>query len=125
MYLVRDQFYRSFNSLLDSWFMPTYGFVDYAQNRSAITDDKEHWTVRVNVPGFTPNDVSVKVEGNYLTLRAERKSDKTMAVVERSVWLPDIELINLDQVTAAVENGLATIVIPKPTPKQHKVIPVK
>jgi HSP20 family protein len=97
----------------DGRWMPA---VDVAENDKQVT-------VKVEVPGVDPKDIDVSLEGNYLTVRGEKKSEReekgeNFHRVERSFgsFSRTIELpqnIDSNEVTAENRNGVLAITIAK------------
>jgi HSP20 family protein len=97
-------------------------------------DAYEHddvYTLCFDLPGVDPEDVDLTVEGNMLTVTAERASE----VIEDVTWLlrerpagthrRDVRLgerLDTGKVTAKHENGVLTVTIPmREEAKPHKV----
>lgn len=92
-------------------------------------------TVRAEVPGVNPKDVEVKVTGNLLTIRGEKKEEKEEKKKEyyyaerqygsfyRSVELP--ESVNPDKVDASYKDGVLTITVAKREDAKSKRVPVR
>lgn len=91
-----------------------------------LTDTE--YIVRAELPGLDPEkDVQIGAEHGYLTIRAERKEEKSnkhrtefrYGMLQRSVPLP--ETANVDKVRARYRDGILEIVVPlkaKAEPKQ-------
>ena len=85
------------------------------------TDNKI--TVCAELAGLTEKEVEVSVDGEFLTLRGEKKdqketrgvdrcfSERLYGTFERSVRLP--ESVDTDKITAEFSNGLLTVEVPK------------
>lgn len=78
--------------------------------------------IRAEVPGFFKEDLSVKVQGNYLEVSGTRKSDapegytvhrreRKTTSFSRSFTLPAD--INADGVEASLQNGVLRLSLPK------------
>lgn len=97
-------------------------------------DAYEHndiYTLRFDLPGVDPNDVDLTVEGNILTVTAERASEE----IDRVTWLlrerpsgshrRDVRLgdrLDTGRVSASHDNGVLTVTIPmRAEAKPHKV----
>lgn len=99
-----------------------------------IKEDEAKYYVHVDLPGIEPKDVDVTLEGNVLTLKGERKSEKkcdnekchrverSYGSFTRSFTLP--ESIDSDNIKASGKNGVLDIEIPKKTEKKAKKISV-
>ncbi len=104
--------------------------------RSGImpTDAFEHdgvYTLRFDLPGVNPDDVDLTVEGNVLTVTADRPSEDTEGVTwllrerpagthRREIRLGD--RLDTGKVQASYDNGVLTVTIPmREEAKPHKV----
>jgi HSP20 family protein len=100
-------------------------FSDFAGNRRLsstrfpvdLYEDKDHTYVRAELPGVSREDVNVEIVEGYLTIAGSRKptpnqsEDAQSFSFSRSLELP--EEVQTDKVTAAFENGVLTITLPK------------
>jgi HSP20 family protein len=88
-----------------------------------------------SVPGVKPEDLEITVQGNNLTLKGERKRSTTVpdeayrrqerwhGKWSRTITAPD--KADLSQVSAALENGLLQLRIPKAAESQPRQVPVR
>lgn len=109
-----------------------------ARTRTPVTrvaEDESGLKLTVELPGFGPEDLDVKVEENLLTIKAPRremkKADKKKEPVrqersrisfEKSFVLP--QDIRADKIEADLKNGLLTLTLPraeKPAPLKISV----
>jgi HSP20 family protein len=92
-----------------------------------IRQEKDHYTVRVDMPGANKDSIKVNVEGRLLTISGERtslnetndndkvvRSERSMAQFVRSVELPGP--VKSDAVDAKYDNGVLTVNLPKADP---------
>jgi HSP20 family protein len=94
-----------------------------------LFEDKDRTYVRAELPGVSREDVNVEVVDGYLTITATRKtpaanqgeSEQTFSL-SRSLELPDE--VQADQITAAYENGILTVTLPKREETKPKKITV-
>ena len=80
-----------------------------------LYEDKNNAYVRAELPGVKREDIKVETVDGYLTIAATRAQqangrEDTFAV-SRSVSLPDG--VQADKVSAAYENGVLTVTLPK------------
>jgi HSP20 family protein len=93
-----------------------------------LYEDKTHTYVRAELPGVNREDISVEVVDGYLTIAASRKAPAAEGEGEqsfsfsRSVSVPDD--VQTDQVSAAYENGVVTVTLPKREEAKPKKITV-
>lgn len=84
-----------------------------------VTRTEKGYTVEVPVPGFRPEDISVTIEDEAITITGASERRK----FSRSLVLPDE--IDADHVEARVEHGLLTLSLPLHPKAQPKKIEVK
>lgn len=116
-------------SLLDEWFFnfpANWGREEQmltASPAANITESADAFHIDLNVPGRKKEDFQVQVEQGLLTIRYEKKEEKTEKVnktirreftfnsFKRSFTLD--EQIDANGIQARYENGLLEIVLPK------------
>lgn len=87
-------------------------------------------SIRVEVPGVSPEDLSVTVDGNLLTVRAVHRSvpadeqggAEGVATFERSFTLPSS--VDPDKVTAHYRHGVLEIRLPRAEGRRSRQIPI-
>jgi HSP20 family protein len=107
-------------SEIDRLFQSSLGdFTGTAATRRVPVDlyeDKDNTYVRAELPGVNRDDITVELTDGYLTLAATRKTktgDREDSVsLTRSVSVPDAA-VQADKITAAYENGVLTVTLPK------------
>ncbi len=96
--------------------------ITQGEPKTNLYDAGDHLEMRVEVPGVAKDDLSVKVQGNYLEISGSRKSDEpegyTVHRTERAVksftrsfTLP--EDVDTRKVEAQMANGLLSLTLPK------------
>ncbi len=100
-----------------------------------ISEDENNIYVKAEIPGVTPNQPELFIEGDTLTIKGERQpppSDSKISYhrreiehghYNRSINLPT--KINTDSVSAKTADGILTITLPKPEEVKPKKIAVK
>ena len=115
----RQSPWAGLESEIDRLFESTLGHVVGAPASSRfpvdVLEDKENAYVRAELPGINRADLGVEVVDGYLNISATRKTkdgenEETFSL-NRSVALP--ENVNPDNVSAAYENGVLTVTLPK------------
>ena len=89
-----------------------------------VREEKDHYTVRVDMPGANKDSIKVNVEGRLLTVSGERtsvnetkdddkvvRSERSMAEFVRTLELPGP--VNAEAVNAKYDNGVLTLNLPK------------
>jgi HSP20 family protein len=79
-------------------------------------EDKDSNFVRAELPGVAREDINVELQDGTLTIKATRRQktggNEESFSFERSISVPD--RVQADKVTAAYENGVLTVALPKP-----------
>ena len=99
-----------------------------------VQEDKNNYTVRVEVPGLKREDIDVSLQDDALVISGERKSEKVEEGVEvhrqerfygrfqRALTLP--ERVAADKVKADYKDGVLTVTLPKTEEAKPKKIDV-
>ncbi|HVV03702.1 MAG TPA: Hsp20/alpha crystallin family protein [Puia sp.] len=120
-----------FNDLFRPWesffdnnggsLLPAFGTISVPA--ANIIDNKDHYEVNLAAPGMKKEDFNIDVEGNVLTISAEKEEKKeekderysrkefSYTSFSRSFTLPD--WVNKDKIDASYENGLLKVNLPK------------
>lgn len=98
-----------------------------------LTEDKDSYTAKFEIPGVSKDQIKVELHDNQLTVRAERKSEKkdekkhysefSYGSFLRSFSLPTP--VSDEKVNAAYENGILTVTVAKSAPGGARQISVK
>lgn len=116
MELLRREFAPLFERMFGRW--PSFA-------ETELEDVGEAIVVREAVPGFEAKEIEVKISGNLLTVRAERKekegeAEKLWGELERTVLLP--EGMDAEHVEATYRNGVLEVRLPKlPEAKERRI----
>jgi HSP20 family protein len=94
-----------------------------------LYEDENNTYVRAELPGVNRDDINVEVTDGYLTVAATRKpqgaegkEDDSTYSFSRAVSIGDD--VHADRVTAAYENGVLTVTLPKREAAKPKKITV-
>lgn len=130
-----SRFYRSpwgaFESEMDRLFESALGDLTTApagQFPVDLYEDKDNTYVRAELPGVTRDAINVEMVDGYLTINASRKTPAGEGQSEqsfsftRSVRVP--EEVQVNQVSAAYENGVLTVTLPKREEAKPKKVTV-
>lgn len=94
--------------------------------RTDVKDNGDHYTLEAELPGFDREDIQIDIEGDQLTIQAQHRTENDQkddkgnylrreryyGTYSRSF---DISQITADQITAAYENGVLKLELPKKT----------
>lgn len=100
-----------------------------------VSESDSEITVRAEVPGLSPEDIDIRISGNMLTIRGEKKETKEeksgdryhyerrFGCFSRCVELP--ASADLDSIDAEERNGVLTVHVKKMPVSKAKKISVK
>ncbi len=134
-----DSLRQEFDRLVDRFIEPravTLPFGDGAwlPDTDLVENEKE-FVVRLEVPGISKEQLEVKLEGDLLMVRGERKEtterkderfvwrERTEGAFARSLRLPSP--VDPARVEASVKDGVLTVTLPRLAPPNLAKIPVK
>lgn len=87
-----------------------------------VYEDRDNTYVRAELPGVNRDAINVEMVEGYLNLSATRKDGEREFSFSRSVSIP--ELVQADKVSAAYENGVLTVTLPKQEKSKPRKIAV-
>ncbi len=99
-----------------------------------LTEDKDNYFVRAELPGVKADDLDIQVTANNLAISGERKiateeegaryhrKEREEGSFSRMIGLPGD--IDADRVNAKMENGVLTVAVPKAEAAKPKQITV-
>ncbi len=88
-----------------------------------VEEDDDKFTLHIELPGVTPDDVDVSIEESVLTIAGQRdfyqdknangfrRVERRFGRFHRAIRLPD--RVDSDKVDATYKDGLLTITVPK------------
>ena len=123
---MRDVERRLFGDPFDGFFSGR----ELATFRTDVRDQGDKYLVECDLPGFAKEDIHLDIEGDTLTIKAERHSEyedkekqegylrceRTYGEYSRSF---DVSEIERDGIKAKLDNGVLTVTLPK---KQTKPV---
>jgi len=99
-----------------------------------LTEDKNAFYVRAELPGLTADSLNIQVVGRNLTITGERtigseskdaryhRREREAGAFSRAIGMPGD--IDIDKVSASMTNGLLTVTLPKSEASKPKQIAV-
>ncbi len=115
---VFNNFFSPWNEVFDDRFERTFSVP--AVN---VTENKEDYKIALAVPGLKKDDFKIHVEGNLMTLSAEKEESKNekdehytrreynYSSFSRTFTLPDG--VNAEKIEATYDNGILKMTLPK------------
>lgn len=100
-----------------------------------ITEDKDNFYVRAELPGIKADDIDISITGNSLSLSGARsiapedekvkyhRRERESGTFRRMIKLPS--LIDTSKVEAHSANGVLTVTLPKAEEAKPRQIPIK
>jgi HSP20 family protein len=100
-----------------------------------LTEDKENYYVRAELPGIKPEELDISVTGSNLSLSGERKfadeeegakyhrREREGGRFSRIISLPG--QTNTEKVKAQSQDGILTVILPKAASEKPKQISIK
>ncbi len=97
---------RHFNRFLDEAF-----FGPAAGNRAAVQEDEKSWTLTLDLPGVSREDLSISAEGAVVRIETREQAPRRYRAVYE---LP--QDIDVDATGAKLEHGVLTLKLAKQAP---------
>ncbi len=100
-----------------------------------VAETDESVIVKAELPGLSPKDVGVTLNGDVLTIKGEKRQDKeektrsyhrverSYGAFERSVRLPAI--VKQDKIEATFKNGVLSVSLPKSEEARARTVNIK
>lgn len=99
-----------------------------------LTEDKERYYIRAELPGMETKDIDIQVSGSSLTITGEReipvekdvkyhRKERDAGKFSRVIKLPDA--VDTEKIEAGLKNGILTVTIPKAETAKPRQIAVK
>lgn len=100
-----------------------FGGVTMPELRADIRETEDSYILEADLPGYRKEDIAIELEGEYMTVRAERTSDensgegerylrveRSFGSVERTFYLGGVDA---EGIAASYENGVLSVRMPK------------
>ena len=128
---MRQQMDRLFDDAMTPHRLPQAGVFPFIN----LTEDKDKFYVRAELPGVKADELDLQVTGNNLAISGERKiaaedesakyhrREREAGTFSRMIGLPSE--VDSDRVEAKLDNGILTVVVPKAEIAKPKQISVK
>ncbi len=128
------------NRLFEEFF-EDFPFISYPENRNLwnpavdILEKDGSLVLRAELPGMNEKEIELKIEGDVLILKGERKMEsedkkenyhrieRSFGTFTRTFRLP--ETVDRDKVSADYKNGILTVTLPNKPEVKPREIPVK
>ena len=128
MALLMDRRYNPFRDFEDIN-RAFFGDNSLAEFKTDIRDEGDSFVLEADLPGFKKEDIKLSLNGDTLTIKAERHSDfedqdkksgylrceRSYGSYSRSF---DVTGVDVSQISASYNDGVLRIRLPKQAPKQ-------
>jgi HSP20 family protein len=103
--------------------------------RLDVSETKEAFTIKVEIPGIEPKDIELSLQGDVLMIKGEKKQEKeekdehyyraerAYGSFARTVRLP--AAVDASRVAATFKHGLLMVKLPKTPAAKGTAIPIK
>ncbi len=111
--------FREFEEMKKSFF----GTTSLSEFKTDIRKEGDNYILEADLPGFRKEDIKIDVNGDYMTIHAERKqeskkeegdnyirSERSYGSFTRTF---DLSGVDSERVSAAYENGVLTLTMPQ------------
>lgn len=90
-----------------------------------VAEDEDAFHIRVDMPGFSKEDVKVAIEDGVLVVSGQREEDprwasKSYSKLNTRLALPDN--VQPDKISAELKNGVLFVAVPKLKPADRKQV---
>jgi HSP20 family protein len=134
MDLIQERLDRLFNESSSSYGYSPLWAVSDTFPKTNLYDKGEFFEILAEIPGFSKDDLNIKIQGNYLEMRGDGKDDtpdgysthrteRGVTNFSRSFTLPAD--VDANRVEAALKNGIMTLRLPKTEAARPKQIEIK
>jgi len=132
---LRSDLTRAFASPFDDLLAPAASLLEGWTPAFDAYEDKDKFSVKVELPGMKREDIDISLDGNTLTVAGELKEEEEHKEAEmyraeryfgrfqRSVTLP--QPVDTNRITATYKDGVLAITLPKTEESKRKQIEVK
>lgn len=127
-----DRSGRSMDRFFDSFFGNALnGLSSLSGGRTDIIDKGKNYVLQSEMPGFDKGDISIDIQDDVLTIKAEHKSqneekNKEGEFIRRErsygsyVRSFNVANVDTDKITASYNNGILELVMPKKSPEEPR-----
>lgn len=129
-----DNLFREADRLFEGALAPPPSWTsNFAVAPSDLRETAEELTLTMDLPGYDPKSLDIKVEGDVLTVRAQRnltavegtwlRHERLHGEIARSFVLPDT--VDAQKCEARCEHGVLTVRLPKREESKPRSITVQ
>ncbi len=132
---LREEIDHLFESPLNALTSDSQQFLNGWLPTIDLYEDKDHLTLKAELPGMKKEDIDISLHGDVLTLSGERKEEEVydkaetyraerfLGKFQRTMTLP--VAVDASKVQASYRDGILTVTFPKSEEAKPKQIEVK
>lgn len=112
---------RFLNNVFDVYALPTFSSdFTYIKDEYYISSDDKQWSIEMPMPGISKDNLKVDVENSMLVVEATANiKSKAVKNIKKSWYIDDS--IDINNISAKLENGLLLITLPKIKPSKKSI----
>ncbi len=122
MDLLRNKMDRLFNEVDRPYLYGPAFTLSTNSPRTNLMENGDNFEVRAELPGISKDDISIKIQGNYLEISGKRviekpegykahRNERSSSSFSRSFTLPDE--VDAEKVDATLKDGVLYLTLPK------------
>lgn len=122
MDLIRTKMDRLFNEMDRPYLHGSAFTLGTNLPRTNLLENGDNFEVRAELPGISKDDISIKIQGNYLEISGKRsietpegykahRNERSATTFSRSFTLPDE--VDAEKVDAKLKDGILYLTLPK------------
>ena len=133
MDLLRTKMDRLFNEMDRPYLHGPTFTLGTNSPRTNLMENGDNFEVRAELPGISKDDISIKIQGNYLEISGKRtiespegykahRNERSATTFSRSFTLPDE--VDVEKVDAALKDGILYLTLPKSEAAKPRLIAI-
>lgn len=123
--LFGESFFPDNSSIFRDFFGGGIDTNKYSLIKTDVTEEKDMYSLESELPGFAKEDIKIDVDGDYLTIKAERsydeESEEKGKMIRRERYYGsymrsfDVSGVDIENINAEYKNGVLKVDLPKKT----------
>lgn len=136
--LFGESFFPGKSSLFKDFFGGDLDTDKFSLIKTDVREEEGKYVLEADLPGFSKDDIKVDLDGDYLTIKAERSSkeetEEKGKMIRRERYYGsymrsfDVSGVDVEKINAEYKDGVLKVDLPKKAleaPKEVKTIDVK
>ncbi|MDX9888133.1 MAG: Hsp20/alpha crystallin family protein [Anaerovoracaceae bacterium] len=129
--LFGENFFPTSNSIFRDFFGGNLDTGKYSLIKTDVTEDKDKYALEAELPGFSKDDIKIDLDGDYLTIKAERsfdeESEEKGKMIRRERYYGsymrsfDVSGVDTEKINAEYKDGVLKVDLPKKPIEESKL----